>query len=75
MYDLVRDLLTGATFRFLKYSLTFLGNLVGIRGESFSILTGTVLFLSVLLPLITGFTLEVNFEVTFYLKEFKWLSV
>ena len=74
MYDLVRDLLTGATFRFLKYLeifLTSLGHLAEIRGESFSILTGTVLFLSVLLPLITGFTLEVNFEMTFYLQEFK----
>ena len=75
-YNLVRYLLTGITFRFLKYleiSLTFLDNLAEIGKGSFSMLTGTFLFLSVLLPLITGFTLKVNFEMTFYFKEFKWL--
>ena len=45
-----------------------------IGGESFLIFVETILFLLVLLSLMTGFTLGVNFDVTFCLKEFKLLS-
>lgn len=75
-YDLVRDLLTGADFKFLKnleISLTSLGNLAGIGGGSFLMLTETVLFLLALFLLMMGFTLRVNFNLTDRLK--KWDSI
>ena len=67
----------GADFKFLKnleISLTFLDNLVEIREGSFLMLVGTILFLLALLLLMIGFTLRVNFDTTFCLKEFKLLS-
>jgi len=66
----------GADFKFLKnleISLTSLGDLVEIRRGSFLMLAGTILFLLALLLLMIGFTLRVNFDMTFCLKEFKLL--
>jgi len=77
-YDLPLVLSTGVYFRFLKNLeiwLIFLGNFIEIGGESFSILTGTNLYLLPLLPLTIGFTLGVNFDATFCFKVAKLLLV